>query len=168
MRVVISFLVGALVGAAGYWYLGQPQNQVATSPPRTENTAPATGTQTESHPTWSKTSATIKDELERTGKVIREKSEQAGAAIADATANTRISTSIKAKLVRDSGLAGFKIGVSTTDGVVTLSGAVHSYEDIDKAMNIALNTDGVHKVISTLQVKPNGPIEQERERKAQS
>jgi osmotically-inducible protein OsmY len=37
--------------------------------------------------------------------------------------------------------------------VVTLSGTVASYDDIAKAENIAMDTDGVHRVVSTLQVK---------------
>src|SRR4029077_8547180 len=98
-------------------------------------------------------SGKIKDELSRTGKVIREKTRQAGDAIADATANARITAAIKTKLVADSGLSAFKIDVDTTDGVVTLSGTVSSYEEIAKAINLALETDGVHKVVSTLQVK---------------
>jgi len=92
--------------------------------------------------------------MARTGKVIREKAKKAGDAIADATANARITTVIKSKLMQDSGLAAFKIDVDTTDGVVTLSGNVTSHEGIAKAMDLALETDGVHRVVSTLQVKP--------------
>ena len=43
-------------------------------------------------------------------------------------------------------------GVST-DGVVTLTGTGSSPENIRKAIQITMDTDGVHKVISTLQVK---------------
>ena len=96
----------------------------------------------------------IRDELTRTGKVIREKAKKAGDAIADATSNARITAVIKSKLVHDSGLAAFKIDVDTTDGVVTLSGNVSSPEEIAKAMELVLATEGVHKVVSTLQDKP--------------
>jgi osmotically-inducible protein OsmY len=47
-----------------------------------------------------------------------------------------------------------KIDVDTTDGVVTLSGTVKSHEQIVRAMDIAYETEGVYKVVSTLQVKP--------------
>ena len=43
--------------------------------------------------------------------------------------------------------------MNTTEGVVTLSGSVNSAEDISKAMLLAMDTDGVREVISTLQVK---------------
>ena len=44
-------------------------------------------------------------------------------------------------------------GRPTTAGVVTLSGHVSSAENIGKAMLLAMQTDGVHEVISTLQVR---------------
>jgi osmotically-inducible protein OsmY len=37
---------------------------------------------------------------------------------------------------------------------VTLSGRVESHDQVAKAVKLALETDGVHKVISTLQVNP--------------
>jgi len=53
----------------------------------------------------------------------------------------------------DTGLPAFSINVDTSDGVVTLSGTVSSHEEIAKAMKLAMESDGVHKVISILQVK---------------
>jgi hyperosmotically inducible protein len=72
-----------------------------------------------------------------------------------AAANARITAAIKTKLVADSGLAAFKIDVDTTDGVVTLSGTVTSPEDIARAMKLAMEVEGVHRVVSTLLVKPS-------------
>src|SRR5438552_15507982 len=76
----------------------------------------------------------LKEELSRTGQVVREKAKQLGSKAADATSDARITATIKAKLVADSGLSGFNISVSTTDGVVTLSGRVRNHEEIKKAM----------------------------------
>jgi hyperosmotically inducible periplasmic protein len=95
----------------------------------------------------------IKDELARTGKVIRKKAEQAGTAVADATSDTRITGEIKGKFALESDLSALKISVNTTDGVVTLSGSASSAEAIKKAMQLALEVDGVTQVVSTLQVK---------------
>ena len=47
------------------------------------------------------------------------------------------------------------ISVSTTDGVVTLSGSASSPENIRRAMTLAYETDGVNQVVSTLLVKPS-------------
>jgi hyperosmotically inducible protein len=77
--------------------------------------------------------------MAHTGQVIREKAREAGAAVADATANARTTAAIKAKLLKEESLASLKIDVDTTDGVVTLSGTVASYDDIAKAVNIAMH-----------------------------
>jgi hyperosmotically inducible protein len=77
-----------------------------------------------------------------------------GNKIADATADARITTTIKAKMVADPDLSALSISVSTTDGRVTLSGAVSSPEKIAEAIKLAMGVDGVQEVVSTLQVKP--------------
>ena len=94
----------------------------------------------------------IKDDLAKTGKVIRSKTEKVGQAIADATADARTTAAIKGKLVANRDLSAMSISVNTTAGVVTLSGTVNSPEDVGKAMLVAMETDGVTQVISTLQV----------------
>src|SRR5207247_892601 len=96
----------------------------------------------------------IKEELARTSMVVREKAKSVGAAISDATANTRTTAAIKAKLLAEPGLSSLNINVDTSDGLVTLSGTVSSHEQIAKAVRLALDTDGVVKVVSTLQIKP--------------
>jgi osmotically-inducible protein OsmY len=58
-----------------------------------------------------------------------------------------------AKLAADPDLSVFSISVATTAGRVTLSGTVASPELIGKATALALETDGVREVVSTLQVK---------------
>jgi hyperosmotically inducible periplasmic protein len=94
----------------------------------------------------------IKDDLARTGKVIRRKAQEAGQAIADATADARTTAAIKAKFIANRDLSALSISVNSTAGVVTLSGTVNSPEDIGKAILLALETDGVTQVVSTLQV----------------
>jgi osmotically-inducible protein OsmY len=56
-------------------------------------------------------------------------------------------------LVANSDLSALKISVNTTGGVVTLSGSAPSTEAISKAMLLAMETDGVREVVSTLQVQ---------------
>ena len=146
-----SFLVGVLVGIAGYWFFTQSgsRHTVADAQGSMRSNAASIGQSLKE--TFD--SDKIKDELARTGKVIREKAGQTGDALADAAANTRSTATIKAKLLNESILASLSIHVDTTDGVVTLSGTVPSHEAIAKAMELALETDGVKKVVSTLQVK---------------
>lgn len=98
-------------------------------------------------------SEAIKEELGRTGKVVRQLAREVGTAVAEATADARTTATIKAKFVTDSDLSALSISVNTTNGVVTLSGTVSSYELIGKAMLLALETEGVREVVSTLQVR---------------
>jgi osmotically-inducible protein OsmY len=96
----------------------------------------------------------VRQELERTGLVIRQKAAQVGAFIAENTADARITGAIKARLLSEPGVSSMGIDVNTTGGLVTLAGTVNSHEEVAKAMRIALDTDGVVKVISTIQVRP--------------
>jgi hypothetical protein len=151
MKYVLTFTLGALVGICGIWYFAQVQQH--KSVPTLAHEAAADTNLPPAKPAID--GDKIKEEMAHTGQVIREKAREAGAAVADATANARTTAAIKAKLLKEESLASLKIDVDTTDGVVTLSGTVASYDDIAKAVNIAMDTDGVHRVVSTLQVKPS-------------
>ena len=157
MRVFLALLIGIVIGAGALWFYGTKQGK---------STARATGEQIESTTKSARDSIQdklkvldlrsedIKDELARTGRIVRRKAREAGQAIADATADARVTAAIKAKLVANRDLSALSISVNTTEGVVTLSGTVSSPEDISKAMLLAMETDGVREVVSTLQVKP--------------
>jgi osmotically-inducible protein OsmY len=97
----------------------------------------------------------IKDELARTGKIVRRKAHDIGEQVADAAVDARIVTAIKAKYTADSDLSVWKISVSSDQGHVTLSGTVSAEQNIGEAVALALETDGVHDVTSTLTVKPS-------------
>jgi osmotically-inducible protein OsmY len=75
--------------------------------------------------------------------------------VADAAADARIVTDIKAKYAADPDLSVWKISVSSDQGHVTLAGTVSAEENIGKAVALALEADGVRDVTSTLTVKPN-------------
>ena len=73
-----------------------------------------------------------------------------GATIDDATITTRVKTS----LLNDPLVGGLRIDVDTFKGVVTLSGAVKSPAERDKAIALARKITGVTDVKSTLQIQP--------------
>jgi osmotically-inducible protein OsmY len=73
-----------------------------------------------------------------------------GETIDDAT----ITAQVKTALLNDPQVAGLKIDVDTFKGVVTLSGAVKTTAERDKAIALARQTKGVKDVKSTLQVNP--------------
>jgi hyperosmotically inducible protein len=153
---LIGWLVGALVGALGVWYflegrerpeIQYAQDATAAAIERAVNAAKVRLV------AWHLTGDDIKEELARTGKVVRRSARDAGAFIADATTDARITAKIKAKLVADRELSAWSISVNTTDGHVTLAGKISSHELIGKAILLAMETDGVRDVTSNLQVK---------------
>jgi gas vesicle protein len=149
MKVFFGFVLGVAVAIAVVWFVSPgARNRMASDTQQAETSTK------DKMDDLGLTSQNIKDELARTGKVIRRKSVAAGHAIADATADARITGAIKAKIVADPNLSALSISVSTTDGCVTLSGTASSADNIRRAMTIAYNTDGVTQVISTLSVKP--------------
>jgi hyperosmotically inducible protein len=156
MRFLLGVIVGILIAGAVVWYYADqrknPTAQAAREGIRSTATE-AKGLSQERLNSWGLTPENIKEELARNGKVVRRKSENAGAAIADATADARITTIIKGKLIADPDLSALSISVNTTDGRVTLSGTASSPENIRKAILVAMDTEGVQEVVSTLQVK---------------
>jgi hyperosmotically inducible periplasmic protein len=73
-----------------------------------------------------------------------------GETVDDATVTTRVKTA----LLNDPDVGGLRIDVDTFKGVVTLSGAVKTPAERDKAIGIARKMTGVKDVKSTLQVNP--------------
>jgi hyperosmotically inducible periplasmic protein len=155
MRFFLTLLIGIALGIAAVWYFNhnKTNSQFATAGQEIKSTAQnASDALADKLRSWHLNREDITNEL--SGKVMREKTDAAGKALKDATADARVTTAIKAKYVKDSDLSAWDIHVSTTDGVVTLSGTVSNPDLIGKAMEEALDTDGAQQVISTLQVKP--------------
>ena len=156
-KLVFAFVVGVVAGALGYWYFVQGSGTKDLAGARdkvAEQAGKVKGAIEEK--IGEIRVEDIKQELARSGTVVRERARQAGEAIADATADARVTAAIKAKFLKEPGLNSMQIHVATSDGLVTLSGVVKSHEEIAKAVKLALETEGVHKVVSSLQVKP-GP-----------
>jgi gas vesicle protein len=156
MKLFFALMVGVVIGAVAFWYLGTSQGKstVQSTGQQIESAAkPALDAIQEKLKVLDLRTNDIKDELAKTGQVVRRKAKEAGQAISDATADARVTAAVKARLVTTKDLSGMGISVNTTAGVVTLSGAVSSTEEIGKAMLVTMETDGVREVISTLQVK---------------
>lgn len=153
MKTLFVLLIGVAIGIAGYIFFQENFRKSPLEKAGDKITKGADNLKDKFNETIDLDSDSIKEELARTGKVIRKKAEQASTAIADAAGDARITGEIKSKLALESDLSSLKISVNTTAGVVTLSGTASSHEAIQKAMKIALEVDGVSQVVSTLQVK---------------
>lgn len=155
---LLMLIIGIAIGACAVWYF-QSTNKGDRSLNSTgqkieENVRAAGDSIQQKLDQWHLRGDDIKDEMAKTGRVIRDNAHKAGNAISDATADARITTAIKTDLVRDPDLSAWNISVNTTDGVVTLSGSVSNPDQVGKAMALAMQTEGVKQVISTLQLKP--------------
>ena len=156
MKIFFALLVGIAVGATAVWFYSTKQGQSAvhTTGDQIESSAKAARDLIqEKLKMLDLRSEDIKDDLARTGQVVRRKAREVSQAIADSTADARTTGAIKGKLLANRDLSAMSISVNTTSGVVTLSGSVSSPEDIGKAVLLAMETYGVREVISSMQVK---------------
>src|SRR6516165_1626879 len=127
MRVLLALIVGVALGAAVVWYYGSNQGkaQVESAANQVASAAKSAGDAVqEKLKVLDLRPQDVKDELARTGQVVRRKAQEAGQAISDATADARITAAIKGKLVASRDLSALSISVNTTGGIVTLSGTV--------------------------------------------
>jgi osmotically-inducible protein OsmY len=156
MRVVLALIIGLAIGAGGVWFLGTSQGKsaVRSSGDQLESSGKAARDSVQERlRAWDLRPEDVKEDLAKSGEVIRDRARQASQAIADSTADARMTAAIKTKLLTNRDTSALNISVNTTAGVVTLSGPVNSTEEISKAMVLAMDTDGVRRVISTMQVK---------------
>src|SRR5262249_50184409 len=66
-----------------------------------------------------------------------------------------ISAKVKSNLAASNDTSAIKIGVDTTNRVVTLSGVVPTEREKARAEQIAASTEGVARVVNNLTVNPN-------------
>jgi osmotically-inducible protein OsmY len=148
-------LLGALLGAIGWRYYERTQNP--TLGQRVEDVADkarAAAGETQAAVAdkaedWKLTPENIKEELRKTGRVVRSKAKAVGERLDDA----RIIAVIKGKYVIEKDLSTFAITVDCRDGAVRLTGSVTAFEHIARAVTLALQTGGVHSVDSQLVVR---------------
>jgi osmotically-inducible protein OsmY len=103
---------------------------------------------------WKLSPADLKEDFEKTGRIVRTKSAAAGQRVGEVFDDARIVTAVKSKYLTDNSLSAFTVSVSADKGVVTLSGSVKSLDLAGRAMALALDTDGVTSVVSVLTVTP--------------
>jgi hyperosmotically inducible periplasmic protein len=166
MKFLNGLLVGIILGAVGYWFIQEKARQHPETEQRYEDSAAKAGAaasdaahnlsdafKAKLH-TLDLRGDQIKDEMARTGKIVRHKTQEIAGQVADATADARIVTEIKAKYAADSDLSVWSISVSCHEGNVALSGTVPTPDGVGKAVALALEVNGVVDVTSTLEIKP--------------
>jgi len=164
-RFFNGLLLGLILGIAGYWFVEKKPGRTPRRRNVTKNlprgrVKPAAKRlityRTPSRPSLKRLNLNadnIKDELARTGKIVRRKAQDLGDEVRDAAVDARIVTAIKAKYLADSDLSAWKISVTSDQGHVALSGSVSAPDAVGKAVTLALETDGVRDVTYNLEVK---------------
>jgi hyperosmotically inducible periplasmic protein len=87
--------------------------------------------------------------IEQAGDTLSDKSKKAGDYVDDAT----ITAKVKAEIAKDPVLKMSQIAVTTTKGIVRLSGVVDSNQSIDRALEITRNIKDVQATENGLVVK---------------
>jgi hyperosmotically inducible protein len=83
-------------------------------------------------------------------------SEESSGGVGQTISDAAITTSVKSKLIANSGTSGRNIKVKTENGVVMLSGQVKSESEKTLALQIAGSTKGVKNVQDGLVVSGSG------------
>src|ERR1700694_592679 len=102
MKTIFALLVGIAIGVGVWWYYSNNRGRsdmradVRSACEQVESAAKSAGvTIEEKLRALNLRPEDIKDDLARTGKVIRRKAQEAGQAIGDATADARATTALK-------------------------------------------------------------------------
>jgi osmotically-inducible protein OsmY len=165
MKAIILLLIGGILGAVALHLYNQREAEQPAAASQTVEKSPSDNPPSLADKTsdtadsikdainaklteWHLTSDDIKNDLAKTGQVVRTKAQAVGEKISD----TRIVTVIKAKYVLDQDLSAIALSVDSQDGEVALGGTVASPELIGKAIALALDTDGVRGVTSKIAV----------------
>src|SRR5678816_1153636 len=108
MKKLLILIIGILIGGAVVWFYTTKEGQSASKSAGDQFESAAKSTRDaiqEKIRVLDLRPEQIKDDLDRTGKVIRRKAREAGQAISDATADARITAAIKGKLVANKDLS---------------------------------------------------------------
>jgi hypothetical protein len=162
MRFLLSIIILLLLGAGIFWYMQERERNPDIQRFEEKISSDMERATTNIRENFSLDSGSIREELANTGQVIREKtreltSDRISPEHAPTTPDAQLQETIEQKISRDPELSQETVSVRSSAGVVTLSGAVASFEEIGKAMALALETEGVREVVSKLQVKQTAP-----------
>lgn len=160
--LVLGLLVGGLLGWFGHARWGQPSAANERASQQAEQATQAVGAAVFHAVEAMKAKAQalnlqperIREEMARTGQVVRRQAVELASPVVDATAEAATTARIKAALAADAKLSVFDIAVTTNAGTVTLEGTVPSEEQVAQAVVIAMGMPGVERVVSKLVVAP--------------
>ena len=143
-KYIIVFLLGLFLGTSGYWTVrdgplaGKIQKQGVYI--KTVDALEAKA--------LAKVAGEVKTQMEQSGQAMMSKP-SSGPAITD----DLLSNLVKAKIAADPLTSKAEIDVAADQGEVNLKGTASSYEQVARAMALALECDATSSVISKIKVK---------------
>jgi hyperosmotically inducible protein len=93
------------------------------------------------------------DKVEQAGTDIKDSASRTAESTGEYMDDSAITAKVKWAILRDPELKTLEISVATTDGVVSLTGAVDSQQSIDRAAGVARDIPAVKSVDNHLTVK---------------
>jgi osmotically-inducible protein OsmY len=93
------------------------------------------------------------DRAREVGAQIGERTAEVASTASQAFSDANLTAKIKAKMALDDSIKALDIDVDTAGSTVTLSGAVDSNGQRERALRLARETVGVAKVVDNLRVK---------------
>ena len=140
-KYFIVLLVGIAVGTGGYWTFRD--GPLATKV-RENALVQKVGGMAEDRAT-----SRLTEEMDKQGKIVMSK--PAGLSIPKLD-DGRLSDLVKAKIAAEPMLSDASIKEDVKDGEVSLQGSAGSYEQVARAMRLALECDATRTVVSTIKV----------------
>jgi osmotically-inducible protein OsmY len=140
---VIVFIIGIVVGTAGYW--------VFRDGPLATKLRESALVQKVSEQVDERATNRLKEEMEKQGKIVMSK--RPGSSIPNLD-DGLLSDLVKAKIAAEPMLSGASIKEDVKDGEVSLKGSAASYEQVARALRLAMECEATRSVVSTIQVKP--------------
>ena len=89
-----------------------------------------------------------------TAQTATDKTKAAANQTGEVVTDAAITSAVKTKLLGDPDVKGLNIDVDTTNGVVTLTGVVHTAAERTEALRLARDTKGVKNVKNNLKLEP--------------
>lgn len=143
-KYIIVFLLGLFLGTSGYWTVrdgplaGKIQKQAIYT--KTVDALEAKALQ--------RVADEVKTQMDQGGQAMMTKP-SSGPVIAD----DLLGNLVKAKIAADAIASKAQIDVGADQGEVTLKGTASSYDQVARAMQLALDCDATSSVISKIKVK---------------
>jgi osmotically-inducible protein OsmY len=139
MKTLLMLVVVAVIGVAAFNYW---------------NGAPLLSNPRDARPTAVGTGGTVDVNTARErGADVGEKVAVAAAKLRDNAHEAMLTSKIKAKMALDDTIKARSIDVTTEATTVTVSGAVRSVDEHDRALRLVRETDGVTHVVDRLKVE---------------